>query len=265
MWGGRQHWSHFADVETGQGVSLTQLLHILHFSYFIYTDLYHYMQTGLFSEKDSTPVADPWYAPSFHTPHSRLGFLYFQPEIFQWHSKHSSLCLSCLPFSSFKLVLENHPKAQSDLTSLCPETLCPVLISHMPSFLCDSQGSSFSEPNSHMHSFISLHCPHSEHIIFLTALRTQSTFFYFNTFPPTNVNCPFLLGKYRTVDALPILPTLFQLTTYRFFSDCPTLFPFNFSHHSASTAVCHYTCFHLGYLQWALGSKVLVSQLALTY
>lgn len=106
----------------------------------------------------------PWWkflCPSPSTLSPRQGFPNFQPDIDQWLAKHRSLCLPCLPFSSFQ---ERHLKAQRrpHPPVLRNPSWCPVLISCMPSFSCGFQGPSLSERNSPIQSFISLHCPHSE-------------------------------------------------------------------------------------------------------
>ena len=167
-------------------------LRILSFSYLTYTDLHQYAQTGLFSEEDNTIVAVPDDAPSsFHIPALRLGFLYFQPEIFQWRSKHSSLCLPCLPFFSFKLVLENHPKA--NLTSPTYAQKHFIMLQHACQPFCVVfKALHYLNPTCIQPRIYHI-APHSEHL-FLGTFRIQSAFFYFNAFSPTNVNCPFILG-----------------------------------------------------------------------
>lgn len=148
-------------------------------------------------------MANPWCAFfSFHTPHSRLDFLYFQPEIFQWRSEHNSLCLPWLPFSIFQVGLTNHPEAPSVLSCLYSEAFHPALCWPHPTLPSMSCGPSSAEANSHSPSFLSPHRPLPEPAVCVAAPRTQSTLVQLKVFSLTNVNCPFMLDEYGTINTL---------------------------------------------------------------
>lgn len=255
VWGRRQHSSHFTDVETSQGVSLIHLLHILHFGYLAHTDLHYHAQVGLFSEeKDDTPVASPWCSPSsFHIPTSRLGFLYFQSEIFQWCSMHRSLCLPHLPFSSLKPGLEKHPKAnltspayaQKHFLMPCADTThVKLFVRFSRPFIIWTQ---LTHPALLLTPSPSLWTHHfrcsqnSVHILLVQCLPTYLC------------KLPSHFGCTRT-HRLSFKPHFSLLSTDSSQTSW-TSYRFNLSHPSASTAVCHYIYFHLGHLQWAWGPK----------